>query len=202
MLDKIMKMPLAIALGMAGTYAQGEPIDTDSMSLEEVVVTAQKREQNMQDVPVAVTAFDMQAISDKEIEDISDIGSTVPNVQVSTSPGGSTGATVAIRGAASINPSVVWEPSVGIYFNGVFIAKNVGGIFDVAELSAIEILRGPQGTLYGKNTIGGAISLHSRKPAEEFGGKLKVGAGNYGYTEFGATVDSGKVANIASCMKP
>ncbi|NRB38209.1 MAG: TonB-dependent receptor plug domain-containing protein, partial [Pseudomonadales bacterium] len=193
-------MAIAISLSSHAALAQEESSSENSLSLEEVVVTAQKREQNMQDVPVAITAFNADAIRDRKIDDITDIGSTTPNVQIAPSPGGSTGATVAIRGAASINPAATWEPSVGIYMDGVFIAKNVGGIFDVAELSAIEILRGPQGTLYGKNTTGGAINLVTRKPAEEFGGRMKVGAGNFGYTEFSAAVDSGKIADIASFM--
>lgn len=174
--------------------------EDSSAGLEEVVVTAQKREQNLQDVPVAITAINAEQLTDRKIDDISDVGSTAPNVQIAPSPGGSTGATVAIRGAASINPAATWEPSVGIYMDGVFIAKNVGGIFDVAELSAIEILRGPQGTLYGKNTTGGALNLVTRKPYEEFGAKVKVGAGNYGYTEWGGTIDSGMLGDKVSLM--
>lgn len=190
-------LPAAIATLMAPlTLAES----VDDSGLEEVVVTAQKREQNLQDVPVAITAINAEDITDRKISDISDVGSTAPNVQIAPSPGGSTGATIAIRGAASINPAATWEPSVGLYMDGVFIAKNVGGIFDVAELSAIEILRGPQGTLYGKNTTGGAINLVTRKPYEEFGAKVKVGAGNYGYTEWGGTVDSGLIADKATFM--
>lgn len=168
--------------------------------IEEVVVTAQKREQDLQDTPIAIAAFNKQAIEDQKVSDITDVTATTPNVQIAPSPGGSTGATVAIRGAASINPAVTWEPSVGIYVDGVFVAKNVGGLFDVAELERVEVLRGPQGTLYGKNTTGGAINLITRKPAEEFGGHIKLGAGNYGYTELGATVDSGRVGDMARFM--
>ncbi len=189
-------LPAAIAAILTPTAWS----EDDSAGLEEVVVTAQKREQNLQDVPVAITAINAEQLTDRKIDDISDVGSTAPNVQIAPSPGGSTGATVAIRGAASINPAATWEPSVGIYMDGVFIAKNVGGIFDVAELSAIEILRGPQGTLYGKNTTGGALNLVTRKPYEEFGAKVKVGAGNYGYTEWGGTVDSGMLGDKVSLM--
>ncbi|MCY4046062.1 MAG: TonB-dependent receptor [Cellvibrionales bacterium] len=189
-------LPAAIATILTPTAWS----EDDSAGLEEVVVTAQKREQNLQDVPVAITAINAEQLTDRKIDDISDVGSTAPNVQIAPSPGGSTGATVAIRGAASINPAATWEPSVGIYMDGVFIAKNVGGIFDVAELSAIEILRGPQGTLYGKNTTGGALNLVTRKPYEEFGAKIKVGAGNYGYTEWGGTVDSGMLGDKVSLM--
>ncbi|NRA41540.1 MAG: TonB-dependent receptor [Pseudomonadales bacterium] len=174
--------------------------DDEAGFIEEVVVTAQKREQNLQDVPVAITAIDAQQLDDRSIKDIADVGTSAPNVQIAPSPGGSTGATIAIRGATAVNPAATWEPSVGLYMDGVFIAKNVGGIFDVAELERIEILRGPQGTLFGKNTTGGALSLYTRKPAEEMGGKVKVAAGNYNYTEFGLTFDTGRISDMLSVM--
>ena len=174
--------------------------DDEAGFIEEVVVTAQKREQNLQDVPVAITAIDAQQLDDRSIKDIADVGTSAPNVQIAPSPGGSTGATIAIRGATAVNPAATWEPSVGLYMDGVFIAKNVGGIFDVAELERIEILRGPQGTLFGKNTTGGALSLYTRKPAEEMGGRVKVAAGNYNYTEFGLTFYTGRISDMLSVM--
>jgi iron complex outermembrane receptor protein len=194
-MKSLYKTSLTLAIGMASvvSYAQ-----ESSKGLEEVVVTAQKREQNLQDTPIAIAAFDKTAIQDQVIRDISDVSATTPNVQIVPSPGGTTGATVAIRGATMINPAITWEPAVGIYVDGVFVAKNVGGLFDVAELERIEILRGPQGTLYGKNTTGGALNLITRKPGEEFSGSVNVGAGNFGYTEFGASIDSGKVGEVAS----
>src|SRR5690606_12116712 len=102
-----------------------------------------------------------------------------------------TAATIAIRGSTTINPAITWEPTVGLYMDGVFIGKNVGGIFDVAELERIEMLRGPQGTLYGKNTLGGAVNLISRKPSGEFSGKVRGGIGNYDLRTLFGTVDTG-----------
>lgn len=193
----IQKKPLAIAISLAGiclatpSYAQ----NTDTaIQLEEVLVTAQKREQNLQQTPISISAFDAQALEDQGIADIEDVSNYVPNVQIAESPGGSTGATIGIRGSVTVNPAITWEPTVGIYMDGVFIAKNVGGIFDVAELSRIEILRGPQGTLYGKNTVGGAVNLVTRKPGDEFAGIARLGAGNFGYTEGFVSVDSGVIA--------
>lgn len=178
--------PLALAQDAAST-------EENTVAIEEVVVTAQKREQSLQDTPIAISALDAIALEDQKVNDISDVSNTMPNVQIAPSPGGSTGASVSMRGVTAINPAVTWEPAAGIYFDGVFVAKNVGGLFDVAELERVEVLRGPQGTLYGKNTTAGAINLVTRKPAEEFGGKVKLGIGNYGYGEFGATVDSGRL---------
>ena len=199
----IKKLAVSTSLGViaASTMAQNEGLEGQQLEnllqLEEVVVTAQKRVQNLQDTPIAVSAFDKTAIEDQRINDINDIGASTPSVQISPTPGGTTGATVAIRGSTMVNPAVTWEPAVGIYFDGVFVAKNVGGLFDVAELERIEVLRGPQGTLYGKNTAGGAINLITRKPGEEFSGSAHVGMGTYGYTESGFSIDSGSLGGVA-----
>ncbi|OUS03643.1 hypothetical protein A9Q81_07205 [Gammaproteobacteria bacterium 42_54_T18] len=176
---------------MGGVTAVIAENDTSKESgLEEVVVTAQKREQNLQETPLAISTFDAQALEDQGISDIEDISIYVPNVQISETPGGSTGATIGIRGSVTINPAITWEPTVGIYIDGVFIAKNIGGLFDVAEIERLEILRGPQGTLYGKNTIGGAVNLVTRKPSGQGGGKVRLGAGNYDYKDLFITLDS------------
>lgn len=168
------------------------------VALEEVVVTAQKREQDMQDTPISMAAFNAEAMERQSINDASDAAQYMPNVLVAESQGGSTGATAAIRGSVSINPAITWEPTVGIYVDGVFVAKNVGGLFDVAELERLEVLRGPQGTLYGKNTVGGAINLVTKKPAEEFGGMARLKVGNYNYREEHLSIDTGKLGDVAS----
>ncbi|WP_321392550.1 TonB-dependent receptor [Emcibacter sp.] len=190
-----------IATGAFTGVAAGADAAGDSEGgfvLEEIVVTAQKREQNLQDTPISLAAFDREALEMRSIKDIADVTAYTPNVQITPSPGGNTGATVAIRGATTVNPAVTWEPAVGIYIDGVFVAKNVGGLFDVAELERIEVLRGPQGALYGKNTTGGAINLITRKPSGELGGYVKGGAGNYGSYEFGASIDLPKLGDILS----
>lgn len=186
------KRILSTLIGLSVTSLAG------AATLEEVVVTAQKRSQDLQDVPVAVTAFNAKALENQGIGDIEDVSQYVPNVQIAESPAGSTGATISIRGSVTINPAVTWEPTVGIYMDGVFIGKNVGGIFDVAELERVEILRGPQGTLYGKNTVGGAINLITRKPGEEFGGKLDIGVGNYGARKLAFNVNSPMIGDVVS----
>lgn len=185
--------PLVIATGLAAVAVPLSSLSAENPELEEVVVTAQKRQQNLQETPIAISVFDADALENQGIADVEDITMYVPNVQVAESPGGSTGATIGVRGSVTVNPAITWEPTVGIYMNGVFIAKNVGGIFDVAELERVEVLRGPQGTLYGKNTVGGAVNLITRKPGDEFGGDVRVGVGNYGYTDIFASVDSGTI---------
>jgi iron complex outermembrane recepter protein len=171
----------AAVLAASQALAQG--------ALEEIVVTAQKREQSLQDAPIAISAFSSEALEQQGISDVRDISGFVPNVQINSSPGGGTGATVAIRGSVTINPAVTWEPTVGMYLDGAFIGKNLGGIFDVADLERIEVLRGPQGSLYGKNTVGGAINLISRKPSGEFSGSLLAGVEEFDSTSQTLTVD-------------
>jgi len=191
-------MAVGLAVSASSVVMAQEAAESNDTGLEEIMVTAQKREQSLQDVPVAVTAFSADNIEDQGIIDVSDISAVTPNVQLIESPNSSTSVTAAIRGAVSTNPAITWEPAVGLYVDGVFVAKNTGGLFELTELERIEVLRGPQGTLYGKNTTGGAINLITRKPAEDFGGKVKLGAGNYGYTEAGFSVDSGRLNDVVA----
>ena len=180
---------LAAASGQA--FAQ-----SDKLALEEVIVTAQKREQSVQDIPIAVSAFDAATIERQRITRVTDISLYAPNVEIVNSPTNTTAATIAIRGASQINPAITWENSVGIYTDGVFMGKNLGSVFDVVDLERVEVLRGPQGTLYGKNTVGGAINLITRRPSGEFGGKLTAEFGNEGYWSGRASVDTGEWAGL------
>jgi iron complex outermembrane receptor protein len=190
------KKPLNIALTLvlvSMTNAASAQETEDKGVLEVIEVTAQKRVQNLQELPTAVTVFNSDSIRDKGITDVEDLSVYTPNMQVSETPGGSTGATIAIRGSVTINPAVTWEATTGVYVDGVFVSKNVGGLFDVAAIDRVEVLRGPQGTLYGKNTIGGALNIVTRKPSGELDGEVRVGAGNYGMTELYFTADSNQI---------
>ena len=127
--------------------------------LEEVVVTAQKKEENLQDTPIAITALTESTIDDLDLANIVDLANLAPNVHIINTPSNNTAATIAIRGGSTTNPAITWEPTVGMYLDGVYLGKGQGSIFDVVDLERVEILRGPQGTLYGRNTLGGAINL-------------------------------------------
>ena len=190
------KTRIARAVALALLAGAGTQALAQTAGLEEMVVTAQKREQSLQDAPIAISAFNAEALEQQGITNVRDISGFVPNVQINASPGGSTGATVAIRGSATINPAVTWEPTVGLYLDGAFIGKNLGGIFDVADLERVEVLRGPQGSLYGKNTVGGAINLISRKPSGEFGGRVLGGIGNEGYWRAFGSVDTAAIGTV------
>ena len=150
-----------------------------SVALEEVVVTAQKKEENLQDTPIAITAITASTIDDLDIANVVDLAGMAPNVHIINTPSNNTAATIAIRGGSTTNPAITWEPTVGMYLDGVYLGKGQGSIFDVVDLERVEILRGPQGTLYGRNTLGGAINLISKKPSGE-GLSTKITLGNYG----------------------
>lgn len=163
---------VAAGIGSSGALAQ-------QGMLEEVVVTAQKREESLQDTPISISALSTEALENIRFMDITDLTGEVPNLQIRSTAGDSTGATIAMRGTVTTNNNINFEPTVGIYLDGVFIAKNTGNLLDVVDLERVEVLRGPQGTLYGKNTIGGAINLITQKPTGEFGISAKAGVGRF-----------------------
>jgi iron complex outermembrane receptor protein len=147
--------------------------------IEEVVITAQKKEESLQDTPIALTAISESTINDLDIKNGIDLNGIAPNVFLMRMPANNTGMTAAIRGGVTMNPAITWEPTVGIYLDGVYLGKNQGAIFDVVDLERVEVLRGPQGTLYGRNTLAGAINFISKRPSGE-GASAKVTIGNYG----------------------
>ncbi|MBB6521701.1 TonB-dependent receptor [Pseudoteredinibacter isoporae] len=182
-LSKAISFALVAALSPS-MYAQG--------TLEEVVVTAQKREESLQDTPIAVSAFTSLAIENKGIDNIAQVANFTPNLVFdTTSPvsGLSSGAVVYIRGIGNTDFSLTTDPGVGTYVDGVYMSRSAGGVLDVLDVERIEVLRGPQGTLFGRNTIGGAINITSRKPADEFQGKLELTVGNDSRQDVRAAID-------------
>jgi iron complex outermembrane receptor protein len=145
-----------------------------------VTVTAQKREQSLLEVPIAVTAMGKTELNRRGVENVADLSALAPGLQVSRSPANDSISQIAIRGNSEINPAIYWDPAVGIYLDGVYLGKSQGTVFDVVELNRVEVLRGPQGTLYGRNSIGGAINLVTRAPSGQLGGELALEAGNFG----------------------
>lgn len=182
---------LAVAGLAAPARAQNAPADQapNTNDANVIVVTAQKREENLQEVPIAISALGAAYLDARSITSIDNIGAIAPNVKFERAPASGTIAQIAIRGSVTINPAVTWEPAVGLYLDGVYIAKNQGAIFDVADLERVEILRGPQGTLYGRNSLAGAVNLVTAKPKGEWAGKVEVGYGNYDYKRAKAVLD-------------
>ena len=145
-------------------------------TLEEIVVTAQKREQSLQEVPVAVTAIGEAELVENGVVDITDIQKLSPNTTLQVSRGTNSTLTAFIRGIGQQDPLWGYEPGVGIYIDDVYVARPQGAVMDVFDVERIEVLRGPQGTLYGKNTIGGAVKYVTKKmsgdPRVSIGGAL------------------------------
>ncbi|NIB38938.1 TonB-dependent receptor [Pseudomaricurvus alkylphenolicus] len=176
----------ATSLLSAATVAES---DAHAFQLEEIIVTAQKREENLQDVPIAITAMTQEQLEIKGINDTNSLADSVPNLFIRNVV--STDLSLAIRGVTNNQASNVGiDNTVGTYMDGVFFTAGVGALFELGDIERIEVLRGPQGTLYGRNTTGGAINLISARPSGEFSGKLKAGLGNKHLQTYGATLNT------------
>ncbi len=189
-------MQATAVLAMAGAFVadparaqESAAADTVSEPDGIIVVTAQKRAENLQDVPIAISALSSSYLEARGISSIDNIGALAPNVKFERAPASGTIAQIAIRGSVTINPAVTWEPAVGLYLDGVYIAKNQGAIFDVADLERVEILRGPQGTLYGRNSLAGAVNLVTAKPSGKLAAKLELSYGDYDHKRARAVLD-------------
>ncbi len=153
-----------------------------SFGIEEIVISARKFEESLQDAPIAISAFTAQGLEDRGLNTVTEIGDFVPNVKFNSSiPVSASNATVAlfIRGIGQNDYQLAADPGVGLYLDGVYISRNVGNVLDVLNVERIEVLRGPQGTLFGRNTIGGAVNVVSKKPDEELGGDIEMTTGRW-----------------------
>lgn len=151
-------IPLALALLSVGTTGLAQPV------LEEVMVTAQKRAESLQDTPISIAALDSEALETLGIDDLVDLQGKVPNLQISPHPNSMSTPRIFIRGVGNFDDQITQDPSVAVYMDGVYVARNQGMGLEVAELERVEVLRGPQGALYGRNATGGAINFITRPP--------------------------------------
>jgi iron complex outermembrane receptor protein len=168
----------ALLLGLAvGSAAQAQPLARGT-AIEEVVVTARRVNERLQDVPASIAAIGAQELQKRQIQSLLDIKQIVPNlaIQETAVPGGGT---IAIRGIATNGlPSASIDYAVGRYVDGVYIARLQGASFDVADIARVEVLRGPQGTLFGRNVTVGAINFITPDPTGEFRADFEAGAGS------------------------
>lgn len=164
-------------------------------SLEEIVVTAQKRSESLQNTPVAVSAITAAAIEQRGITDISTLTAIAPNIAVTTAPASSSNTAIFIRGIGDQEPVLTSDAPVGIYVDGIVLGRSTGAVFDLVDLERIEVLRGPQGTLYGRNTIGGAVNFITAKPGQEFGIKQRFTYGSWDQWQSRTTLDTGMLGN-------
>ncbi len=147
--------------------------------LEEVIVTARKREESLQETPVAVTALSADTLRDAGVRNLADLNQIAPNIEVSSANGTAPLANIYIRGVGQRNTGPNIDSGVGIYIDEVYVGRPDGALLDIYDIQSVQVLRGPQGTLFGKNTTGGALVFTSNRPVEEFEASLGGRLGNY-----------------------
>lgn len=183
---KFSQTALATALATASFSMPTTTVAQESAMLEEVIVTARKRAENLQEVPFSVSAFTGDQLRDAQIDNMVEVGRLSPNVQINeTNSLGSGSLTVYIRGIGA-NPS--YEQGVGLYVDDVYHSRQTGALMELYDVERIEILKGPQGNLYGRNTIGGAIKYITRDPSEEFEGSLELKYGDDSYSRIKGSI--------------
>ena len=149
-------------------------------ALEEIVVTARRREESLVDTPISITAFTEVDLEARQISQIHQIAEATPNLVFDRRAGHSNHASrIFIRGVGQVDHVPTRQPGVGLYVDGVYIGQQAGSLVDIVDIATVEVLRGPQGTLFGRNTIGGAVQINTVKPTEEFGADLELLAGDY-----------------------
>ncbi|MGY8801719.1 MAG: TonB-dependent receptor [Pseudomonadales bacterium] len=190
LLTSLIAVPMCFSLG---SFAAAQ--ETKSLQLEEVVVTSRKREESVQDVPIAVTAITSE-LQNGSIRDLKDLEGLVPNVQIRQSMGRAAGHAISIRGIGYSNDEKSFDPAVGVVLDGVAMTVNTGALFDNFDIEKVEIARGPQGTLFGKNTIAGVISVQRSDPTGELGGKVSATVGNFGRSDVKAIFNTPLIEDV------
>ena len=182
----------ACAFGLAGAASAQDAAQDGPQTIDDIIVTAQKREQNLQDVPIVVTSLSAETLQDAGVRDIKDLQILTPGMTV-TSTSSEASTTARIRGVGTVGDNPGLESSVGVVIDGVYRSRNSVGFGDLGEMARIEVLKGPQGTLFGKNTSAGVINIITEAPSftPEFGAELTVG-------NYGAMAASGSVSGPIS----
>ena len=159
--------------------------------LGEVVVTARKRTENLQNVPVAATVLSGAELSKQNAVTVTDLGLTVPNFRVQPSTGSGTAPALEIRGQVQNDTVATLDPSVGVYVDGIYWSRAVGANAALADVSGVEVLEGPQGTLFGRNTTGGALNIHTNDPdLRHYSGVASVSGGSYSELDGGVVLNA------------
>lgn len=178
---------LALGTPLAVADEQEQGADERDRILEEVIVVAQKRSENVQDVPIAISTFSAETMEAERIFDFSDLVGRVPSLSVNTYSRGI--AFPALRGAAVSQPSITGGQSVGLVVDDVAYTTSADWDLSLYEIEQMEVLRGPQGTLFGRNVVGGLINVRTKRPADEFGGQVTLTVGDYDLLEARGLID-------------
>jgi len=185
---------MASAIPAQNLLAQeGEEAERAAGGLEEVMVTARRIEESLQDTPISISAFSAEGLEQRNLHSTELLDQVTPNLQFTnntTLAGNNNSSVVFIRGVGQTDPTATVDPGVGLYIDDVYMGQSVGGTMDFRDISNVEILRGPQGTLFGKNTVGGAVLLTTKEPGDEFGGRVRLGAGSDSMTDVFVALDA------------
>ena len=175
-----------IAMCTTALIMVATPVAAQTTGLDEIIVTARKRAENTQDVPIAISALNEKVLQESGFDGVEDLANMVPSLQF-----GTFGPTtfLNIRGIGSENTTGGSDPGVALHVDGVYVGRPVGALFSSFDTERVEVLRGPQGTLYGRNATGGSVNLISRKPTDEFEGEVDLTIGNYGRVRTRAAVN-------------
>ncbi len=202
---------LALTLGSASSSAHADDVSTDPSGvpadlstdpaarpaaeqarpgIEEMVVTARKRQENVQDVPIAITVMGGQFVQTLNPRDLSDLEGYVPNMIIDPVAAGPGIASFYIRGVWTQEVERTFDPAVSLFLDGVYLTSTSGTMLQTWDVEAVEVLRGPQGTLFGKNTIGGAVTFNRTRPTGEFGLKSSITLGSHGRNDYGTVANA------------
>ncbi|WOK35453.1 TonB-dependent receptor [Sphingomonas sp. C3-2] len=179
---------VCLVSGQAYAQVPAEP----SAGLEDIIVTAQKRRENLQETPLAVSALTAETIERRGITDVSSLTATAPNLTVTTTGASTSNIALFIRGIGESETILTVDSPVGLYVDGIVLGRSSGAVFDLVDLERVEVLRGPQGTLYGRNTTGGAVNLISKRPSDEFGADFFTSYGNLDAIQLKGSIDTGE----------
>ncbi|WP_333591854.1 TonB-dependent receptor [Brevundimonas sp.] len=180
-------------VAMAQEAASQGPVN----AVEDIVVTARRTEESAQTTPLAVTAFNAETLQRQGALQVTDLQGAVPNLNIAQGRASSNATNIYIRGVGQPDALQTFDPAVGVYVDDVYYSRVRGTQFDLLDLERIEVLRGPQGTLYGKNTIGGALKLVSRRPGQEFRARGSAAYGSYNLIDVQGSVSGPVTENLA-----
>ncbi len=197
----------SIPLAAAQEHVVGDLVLRVAGIDETVTVTARRREENLQDVPMSVTALAGETLRELAVRDLRGIANTTPNMEFSYAGNGSGGgnfAQIFMRGVGQPDFIITKDPGVGVYIDGVYLARAPGSVLELLDVDRVEVLRGPQGTLFGKNTIGGAVQVVTKRPTGQFGGEAQLALGSFNRVDLNASIEfpvvEGKVAGRVSAL--
>lgn len=181
-------LSLSVALALGTAHAQDPRSGRSAQTVEEIVVSAQRRVEPLQSTPVTVTALSEEALEIRQVTNVIDIAGQVPNLRIDAVTGVANAAKIFLRGVGEDQSGPNTDNAIGLYVDDVYYPRTLGALFDFLDVERVEVLRGPQGTLYGRNTPGGAVKIVTRRPGEELSGRADITVGNYGRKQFRGAV--------------